>query len=139
LTDLVMNRLRLVRPSDLIRETYYRDLRRTAIAGLAPLVQQARDDGDAVAAEILNQAAAELTAAAASVISRLNMRGEVFPTILAGGIFKAVPWLADEVMRMMSEIAPRTQARVLDVEPAVGAVRLALAEARGGVRLPTYV
>jgi hypothetical protein len=47
--------------------------------------------------------------------------------------------LADEVMRMMSEIAPRTQARVLDVEPAVGAVRLALAEARGGVRLPTYV
>ena len=139
LTDLVMNRLRLVRPSDLIRETYYRDLRRTAIAGLAPLVQQARDAGDAVAAEILNQAAAELTAAAASVISRLNMRGEVFPTILAGGIFKAVPWLADEVMRMMSEIAPRTQARVLDVEPAVGAVRLALAEARGGARLPTYV
>jgi len=139
LTDLVMDRLKLVRPSDLIRETYYRDLRRTAIAGLAPLVQQARDAGDAVAAEILNQAAIELTAAASSVVSKLGMRGEVFPTILAGGIFKAVPWLAGQVMVMMSEIAPRTDARVLDVEPAVGAVRLALAEARGGVRLPAYI
>jgi N-acetylglucosamine kinase-like BadF-type ATPase len=139
LTDLVMNRLKLVRPSDLIRETYYRDLRRTAIAGLAPLVQQARDNGDAVAAEILKQAAAELTAAAASVVNKLEMRGEVFPTILAGGIFKAVPWLADEVIRLMSEIAPRSQARVLTVEPALGAVRLALAEANGGVRLPSYV
>ncbi len=139
LTDLVMNRLKLVRPSDLIRETYYRDLRRTAIAGLAPLVQQARDNGDAVAAEILKQAAAELTAAAASVVNKLEMRGEVFPTILAGGIFKAVPWLADEVIRLMSEIAPRSQASVLTVEPALGAVRLALAEANGGVRLPSYV
>jgi N-acetylglucosamine kinase-like BadF-type ATPase len=139
LTDLVMNRLKLVRPSDLIRETYYRDLRRTAIAGLAPLVQQARDAGDAVAAEILNQAATELSAAASSVVTRLEMRGEVFPTILAGGIFKAVPWLAAEVIRLMSEIAPRSQAEVLRVEPAVGAVRLALAEARGGARLPAYV
>jgi glucosamine kinase len=139
LADLVMARLNLVRPSDLVRETYYRDLRRTAIAGLAPLVQQARDDGDAVAAEILKQAAAELTAAAASVVSRLGMRGEVFPTILAGGIFKAVPWLSQEVIRIMSEIAPRTQAEVLAVEPAVGAVRLAIAEANGGARLPTYI
>jgi N-acetylglucosamine kinase len=139
LTDLVMDRLRLVRPSDLIRETYYRDLRRTAISGLAPLVQQARDAGDAVAAEILNQAATELTAAAASVISRLDMRGDVFPTILGGGIFKAVPWLADQVMRLMSEVAPRSQSRVLEVEPAVGAVRLAIAEARGGARLPAYL
>jgi hypothetical protein len=67
------------------------------------------------------------------------MRGEVFPTILAGGIFKAVPWLADEVMRLMNEIAPRSESRVLEVEPAVGAVRLAIAEAHGGARLPIYI
>jgi N-acetylglucosamine kinase-like BadF-type ATPase len=139
LAELVMARLGLVRPSDLIRETYYRDLRRTAIAGLAPLVQQARDNGDAVAAEILKQAAAELGAAASSVITRLGMRGDVFPTILAGGIFKAVPWLADDVIRLMSEIAPRSHAELLGIEPAMGAVRLAIAEANGGATLPTYV
>lgn len=139
LTERVMARLKLVRPSDLVQETYYRDLRRGAIAGLAPVVDEARAAGDAVASEILAQAAHELTAAAGSVVNRLGMRGEVFPTILAGGIFKAVPWLAADVMRLMLEVAPRSDSRVLDVEPAVGAVRLALAEARGAARIPAYL
>jgi glucosamine kinase len=139
LTDRVMARLKLARPSDLIRETYYRDLKRGAIAGLADLVEESRAAGDAVASDILAQAARELTVAAASVVNRLGMRGEVFPTILAGGIFKAVPWLAAEVMRLLLEVAPRSQAGLLDVEPAVGAVRLAMAEARGGVKVPIYV
>jgi N-acetylglucosamine kinase-like BadF-type ATPase len=139
LTALVMTHLNLVRPSDLIHQTYYRDLKRTSIAGLAPLVEQARASGDAVAGDILAQAARELTAAAASVVTRLDMRGEVFPTILAGGIFKAVPWLAGEVMGLVSEVAPRSTPRVLDVEPAAGAVRLAVAEAHGGAKLPAYV
>jgi N-acetylglucosamine kinase-like BadF-type ATPase len=139
LTALVMAHLDLVRPSDLIHQTYYRDLRRGAIAGLAPLVEKARADGDAVAADILSQAARELTAAAASVVTRLDMRGEVFPTILAGGIFKAVPWLAGELIQLLSEVAPRSDVRVLEVEPATGAVRLALAEARGGAKLPVYL
>jgi N-acetylglucosamine kinase-like BadF-type ATPase len=139
LTGRVMSRLRLARPSDLIRETYYRDLKRGSIAGLADVVEEARAAGDAVASDILTQAARELTAAAASVVNRLGMRGDVFPTILAGGIFKAVPSLAADVMRLLSEVAPRSQARLLDVEPATGAVHLALAEARGGVKIPTYV
>jgi N-acetylglucosamine kinase len=139
LTERVTSHLNLVRPSDLIHETYYRDLKRASIASLAPLVEAARAAGDAVAAEIVAQAASELTAAAASVVTRLGMRGDVFPTILAGGIFKAVPWLAGEVGRLVLEVAPRTQPRVLHVEPAVGAVRLALAEAHGAAAVPAYL
>jgi len=139
LTERVMARMKLARPSDLIRETYYRDLKRTVIAGLAPVVEEARASGDAVASDILSQAAHELTAAASSVINRLGMRGDIFPTVLAGGIFKAVPSLAAHVMRLLPEVAPRTLPSLLEVEPAVGAVRLALAEARGGVRVPVYV
>lgn len=139
LTERVMMHLKLVRPSDLIHETYYRDLKRAAIAGLAPVVEMARAAGDAVASEILAQAARELTIAASSVVTRLGMRGEVFPTILAGGIYKAVPWLADEMMRLLLEVAPRSQAGLLEVEPAMGAVHLALAEARGAATIPVYV
>jgi N-acetylglucosamine kinase-like BadF-type ATPase len=139
LTERVMSHLKLVRPSDLIHETYYRDLKRDAIAGLSPLVADAREAGDAVASEILAQAARELTAAASSVVSRLGMRGEVFPTILAGGIFTGIPWLANEVMRLLLEVAPRSQAGVLGVEPAMGAVRLAIAEAHGTAIIPVYV
>jgi hypothetical protein len=36
-------------------------------------------------------------------------------------------------------VAPRADVRVLRVEPAVGAVRLAIAAARGEARVPTYV
>ena len=139
LTGLVMAQLELVRPSDLIHQTYYRDLRRGAIAGLAPLVERARAGGDPVAADILSQAGRELTAAASSVVARLDMRGDVFPTLLAGGIFKAVPWLAGELIGLLSEVAPRSDVRLLEVEPAAGAVRLALAEAGGGAKLPAYL
>ncbi len=43
-----------------------------------------------------------------------------------------------EVARRLIEVAPRSQARLLEQEPAMGAVRLALAEARGGARIPKY-
>ena len=41
----------------------------------------------------LVRAGSELASAASSVIARLGMRGDAFPTILAGGIFRGVPSL----------------------------------------------
>ena len=76
--------------------------------------------------------------AARSVATRLEMRGDEFAFVLAGGVFRVVPWLAYEVTRRLVEVAPRSQVRLLEQEPAVGAVCLALAEARGGLRLPRY-
>ena len=139
LTELVLDEMQLTNPTELIHAVYDRGLHRQAIAGIAAVVQRASDQGDAVAAEILAHAGAELTAAAASVIARLGMRGDVFRTVLSGGIFRALPSLATDVERRLSEVAPRSDTHVLDVEPAVGAVRLALAAARGRVVLPSYV
>ncbi|HEY5618185.1 MAG TPA: BadF/BadG/BcrA/BcrD ATPase family protein [Vicinamibacterales bacterium] len=139
LTELILRHMGLASPTELIHEIYYRDLHRRAIAGLAALVHQAAANGDAVAAQILGRAGTELAAAAASVITRLGMRGDAFPTILAGGIFRGVPLLARDMETRLSEIAPRSTVRLLEVEPAVGAVRLALAAARGQVSVPSYV
>ena len=139
LTAMVLEHMRLASPAELIHEIYYRDLQRQAIAGLACLVQQATDAGDAVAAQILARAGGELAAAAASVITRLGMRGEAFPTVLSGGIFRGVPWLKSDVEARLSEVAPRSVIGVLEVEPAVGAVRLAIATARGTVAIPSYI
>lgn len=139
LTGLVLRHMQLSSPTELIHEIYYRDLHRHAIAGLAALVQRAADEGDAVAGQILGRAGTELASAAASVITRLGMRGETFPTVLAGGIFRGLPSLVRDVDNRLSEIAPRSTVHVLDVEPAVGAVRLALAAARGEVSVPAYV
>jgi N-acetylglucosamine kinase-like BadF-type ATPase len=139
LTDMVLHHLGLASPTQLVHEIYYRDLQQRTIAGLAALVQAAADGGDATAAQILARAGGELAAAARSVITRLRMRGDAFPSILAGGIFRGVPRLAGDVASRLSEIAPRSQVRLLDVEPAIGAVRLALAVARGEATVPSYV
>ena len=139
LTGMVLQHMHLASPTELIHEIYYRDLQRHTIAGLAALVQDATDAGDAVAAQILVRAGGELAAAAASVITRLGMRGEAFPIVLAGGIFRGVPWLMGDVASRLADVAPRSAVRLLDVEPAVGAVRLALALARGDVTIPAYV
>ncbi len=139
LTQLVLDHFQLPRPQSLVSEIYHQPQGRRAIAALAPLVDGARADGDLVAAEIMIEAADELATAAASVISRLEMRGEQFPILLAGGILKRSEWLAAEVERRMAEVAPRSEVRLLTHEPALGAVRLALAEARGGVRVPPYI
>ena len=43
------------------------------------------------------------------------------------------------MIQRVAEVTPRSQPRLLDAEPALGAVRLALAEAHGGARLPVYI
>lgn len=139
LTPLVLEHFNLPRVDGLVREVYDRGLQRQAIAAIGVVVERARAGGDIVAAEILTKAGEELTRAAASVISRLEMRGHTFGTVLAGGMFRVIPWLAEDVTERLAEVAPRTTVKTLDVEPAVGAVRLAVRELREGVRVPPYV
>lgn len=139
LTPLVLEHFGAGAPQDLVHEVYYRDTRRRQVAALGPAVQVACDEGDPLARQIVSEAAGELVAAAGSVASRLEMRGVAFPLVMAGGIFKVLPALRREVVRRVAEVAPRSQPALLENEPAAGAVRLALAEARGGARVPSYL
>jgi glucosamine kinase len=124
--------------SRLPRIVYDRELPRVNVAALGPIVQRAAEQGDAVATRILERAAEELAQAALSVVTRLEMRGDAFTFYLAGGVFRVVPSVANEMRRRLVEVAPRCQVQSLEEEPAVGAVWLALAEARGGAQVPRY-
>jgi N-acetylglucosamine kinase len=139
LTDMVLSEMRLQTPPQLIHAIYTRGIHRYAIASIASIVQRAAERGDAVAGNIVERAADELAAAAASVIRRLDMRGEAFPIVLVGGVFRGLPSLVGKVALRLAEIAPRSDVRQLTVEPALGAVTLALAAARGPVAIPAYV
>lgn len=139
LTPLVLRHFSLPRPDALVAEIYHQPQGRRAIASLGAVVDLARSEGDPVAADIMVQAADELALAATSVITRLDMRGEQFPILLAGGMLRESTWLAAQIRRRMAEVAPRSTVTPLTEEPAVGAVRLAVAEARGGVRVPPYI
>jgi N-acetylglucosamine kinase-like BadF-type ATPase len=138
LTPKVLEHFAVATPSDLVREVYERQVRHHALAQVARHVAKARDEGDEVATQILEQAAHELVAAAWSVAERLAMREEAFDFILAGGVFHGVPWLSDELHRRLPAIAAKARVSRLVAEPALGAVRLALAEAKGGAQIPRY-
>ena len=124
--------------SQLPRIVYDRDQPRMSVAALGPIVQRVAEQGDAVATRILERAADELVAGAQSVATRLEMRGDAFAFYLSGGVFRVIPWLAGELPRRLIEVAPRAQVQILTVEPAMGAVWLALAEAHGGAHVPRY-
>lgn len=138
LTADVLKHFSVADVSRLPRIVYDREVPRMSVAALGPLVQRATDEGDAVATRILERAADELVLGARSVTTRLEMRGDPFTFYLAGGVFRVLPWLTAELPRRLVEVAPRSRVRGLDEEPAVGAVWLALAEARGGARVPRY-
>lgn len=138
LTTGILANLQVDDESQLPRIVYDREVPRMTVAALGPIVQAVADQGDAVAKGILERAADELVMAARSVATRLEMRGDAFTFYLAGGVFRVVPWLVDVLPRGLVEVAPRSQVQVLQEEPAVGAVWLALQEARGGAQLPHY-
>jgi len=138
LTTRVLAHFGVDRPEDLLYTVYHEDFEPAAIAALAADVQRAREEGDGVATAILARGAQELVAAAVSVTTKLALTDDDFAFVLSGGMFTAVPWLRDEVCRLLPGIAPRSRVVDLDAEPAVGAVRLALAEMNGGAVIPTY-
>jgi N-acetylglucosamine kinase-like BadF-type ATPase len=139
LTSLVLAHFGVTQAWDLIARVNAQVSEHGLVSALAPVVEAARAQGDEEATAILEEAATELVTAARCVADRLGMREDPFGFVLAGGVFKAAPWLAQELDRRLPALAPKATSTLLEAEPAQGAVWLALAEARGGVRLPAYV
>ncbi len=138
LTPLLLQHFGVTQAQGLIHEVYHTNLKPTEIGVLARSVATAFAQGDSAAIGILRAAADELESAALSVARRLELVGGPFVFILAGGIFRAVGWLQQELARRLPLSAPGASVRLLDREPATGAVMLALQEASGGVTLPKY-
>src|SRR5437588_5602630 len=93
LTDDVVAHFNIADTSHLPRIVYDREVPRMSVAALGPIVQRASELGDAVATHLLERAAEELVLAARSVATKLEMRGDEFPFVLAGGRFPVMPWL----------------------------------------------
>ncbi|MDQ6419318.1 BadF/BadG/BcrA/BcrD ATPase family protein [Paenibacillus sp. LHD-117] len=83
---------------------------------------------DAVAREILQRQGTELGKAASAVIRKLGMEEDAFDVVLAGSVLSrgkgdfVVPFVEREV----KAAAPRARMRVLELEPAAGALLLAM-------------
>jgi N-acetylglucosamine kinase len=124
LAGLIFETLGIASAAELLPLVYEKGMPKYRIAELAPLVETARRGGDKVAAQILDEAARELALGARTVADALGLGADPFPVVLAGGVFKASPTLPSLLERHLDR--PRAQLRRLDVEPAKGAVALAI-------------
>jgi N-acetylglucosamine kinase-like BadF-type ATPase len=136
LTGPVLRHFGVGRPQDVGREVYRDGVRPAALAELAAVVESAAAAGDRVAADILDVAARELALLAVSVSEQLALPEG--PVVLAGGTLRAAPQLTAALIARIQERLPGAVTRLLDVEPAHGAVRLAIALVKGELHVPMY-
>ena len=97
------------------------------VAALAPLVVTAAEDGDAVAASIVDVAVDALVAHVVTAIDRVADGGA--STVLWGGLLAEGGPLRPHVVQALERIAVPVTPRSID--PAMGAARLALSASRG--------
>ncbi len=132
LRAIVFEELAIGSVAELVPRVYEKGLPKHKIAGLAPIVQKAADQGDRVARDLLAEAAHELSLAARSVARQLDFASggapasasQGVPIVLAGGVFKACPSLIAAVSQQLD--IPGAEPALLAREPAEGAVALAL-------------
>ena len=122
LTDRILNRLELNKPSELVRWVHAAS--RDAIAHLAEIVFDVAQSEDGVAGRIIDGAADELVCAARSVIAQLEF-GKSFDVILSGGNLVHQPLFVDKIRQKFAEIQPKAVVRLPKHESAYGAVLLA--------------
>lgn len=124
LRRLVFEAMEVDSMDGLIPRVYEKGIEKHKVAALAGLVQKAADQGDAAAERLLQAGAQELVLAARAVAAGLSLGGEEFPVVLAGGVFRACPSLHRRIEGDLN--MPNGKVSLLTVEPARGAVTLAL-------------
>jgi N-acetylglucosamine kinase-like BadF-type ATPase len=110
--------------NDLLHRFYTPEFPRAKIASLAPLVDQAAHDGDAVAQDIMKGAAQSLAVFTAAVRRQLFHRGETARVSYIGGVFESD--LVRERFRLLVELEGDAVVKPPAHGPAAGALMEAL-------------
>ncbi len=124
LTNLILNRLELNEPNNLIRWTHAAS--RDEIAQLAGVVFKAAEIGDTKAEKIIDSAFSEFACAVETVVMQLEF-SHPFSTVFSGGILLHQPILANKLQRWIEKIIIGSSVIFPKHEPAYGAVLLAKA------------
>jgi N-acetylmuramic acid 6-phosphate etherase len=95
------------------------------VAVLAKTVAAAAERGDRVALQLLDNAAAYLSALTATVADRLGLSSGTYPLGLTGGVLLNSPMLRDLLTTHLARRRVGVQRVVLVEQPAAGALRLA--------------
>jgi N-acetylglucosamine kinase-like BadF-type ATPase len=92
--------------NQLVHRFYTPEFPRPRLAAFAKLVDDAAENGDAIAREILNEAARELATIAAAVRGQLFEKGELARVAYIGGVFRSCTVLAKFTELVGKSVAP---------------------------------
>lgn len=107
---------------DFVHIIYEQPPIRQQVAGLTRKVAElANKEQDALAIEILEDAAAELAHSVVTVAKKLNLEKEKFPLGLIGGVFKAGDYIITPFKEKVLKSCPYAEISSCRHEPAVGA------------------
>jgi len=95
----------------------------------APLVFECADQGDAVAAGLVEWAGRSLGDLAVGVTRQLELQDETFEIVMIGSLWKGSPVLQDRMIEVVHQTAPLARAVRLHEPPVTGAALLALQQA----------
>lgn len=123
LYERICRKLELSSASGLVSWFYDQNLSRHRVAELASLVEEAARDGDEASEDLLDHGAKHLARAARAVAGQITFPSD-YPLVLSGGVFRACPSLYPRLEARLE--LPAARVIRLDVEPARGAVTLAL-------------
>jgi N-acetylglucosamine kinase-like BadF-type ATPase len=110
---------------DLVTVVYGGGRDRAALAALAPLVLDVAESGDAVAAQIVGEAAEDLARAVAAVARALDLSVSHLPVALTGGTLLGSASYRGAVLRAMTRRGIAADPVQFVQEPAEGGVILA--------------
>ena len=125
LVDRFVTAMNLSEAPDLIPAVYRGTWDRAAIAGLAPLVMIAAEQGDAVAMQIVREEATELARTAAGAVKANGLLREQLPIALAGGVLTLSESYRRIFLSALADYGIVPGSVELVTDPALGAVVLA--------------
>jgi N-acetylglucosamine kinase-like BadF-type ATPase len=126
LTGAILGKLNYPNVDDLLRALIAEQVEWGKILSLCPLVFEAADASDAVAAEIIIRHGLTLAEYATAVVRRFAMQSLEFDVVLSGSVFKGQgPLLIDTITQAIQAVAPRARIVRVQFEPAVGGLLLA--------------
>ncbi len=124
-----LRRLRLNQSAELIPAVYRMADDRAAIASLAEVVTATAAKQDAVAEQIVMDAAGELAAMVAAVTRELDFASETFPLVLSGGVLLGFEGLRNRLRARLGSLRLHPSPLASVREPVAGAIKLAQLEA----------
>lgn len=125
LSEIALDYFKANSAEDLTVAIYAPNVDNTRIAGFARHVTDEAKDGDAVAIEIIREAANELALASKAVIQKLKLQRKKFPIGYVGGVWKVGEILSVPFLESVHEIAPKCYISEPKLEPATAAAHMA--------------